>query len=220
MSPSSILCLAMPVVFKTRNPVEDDWKFGSAVPPARHPQPHATEVLRRCGPNAALVEAHYKGQQSPWGFISYNAHSVAFVVTATNTEGVLCVNMVEQWRVTDAASLEVPAGGASSLQEALRGELEPEVGIPIEAIDSVTVFRPLAAEVCRAVHEQGGPKSVHVVHVRLRDGVPLNVHQYSDGQDEHVKGFWVSVSDLKELVKTERVVDIVTLTALMRCLDL
>lgn len=126
------------------------------------------------------------------------------------------VVVVRQWRPTDSDSIELPGGNANKLQEAFREELLHEAGVGLDAVEEVTVYCPFVHEVARKAHVDGGACSAYVVHVRLCAGIDLTAHDFQDADtDERGKATWVSRDTLRELVRSGRLADAVTVLALM-----
>lgn len=181
----------------------------SRVPPERWPRPTEVRLLAECGSTGQLIEADYPGQKFPWGLYQQFGHAGTVIVIVETPKGRQVV-LVKQWRPTDGESLELPAGNIGADPQKMLGqllqELQEEVG-QLEIV-SVRTCQGFSHDVGREVSAEGGPKCFFPFVIQVKQTSPAKHHRAGD---EETYSQWYTEEEVRLLVRSGRIADIVTL---------
>lgn len=181
------------------------------VPDVRKPVPTSSRVVASCGNAGALVENTYEGQKFPWGLYQQNDHGVSIVVIVEAPDDCY-IALVEQWRPTDANSIELPAGGLGQ-GGALLEELEQEVG-RLDIISVKMVEEGLSHDPARKTMKDGGPMCFFPVIVHAKSLTPPKEYVDSEG-DERTHSRFYRAQEVREMVQNGRIADLTSVAVLM-----
>ena len=181
------------------------------VPERRWPQPRSECKLADCGPTGRMVENKYAEQQHSWPLYEQSGHAGSCVLIAeSGNERRVC--LVRQWRPVDIDCVELPAGniGVKSPQEMiekLMAELREEVG-EVEIASAFTA-PGFSHDVGREIAAGGGPKCFFPFVIHIKAEVPPKTHN-GEG-DEKTHSQWYTYREVQEMIREEKVSDMVTI---------
>jgi len=184
------------------------------------PIPIKTRELLKCGSVGRLVENIYIGQKFPWGLFEQTGHAVSAIIIVEAPAKDKClgryVALVNQWRPTDITALEFPAGNTGvdpmNIVKGVLSEINQEVGAI--KIRSVFTCKGFSHNTVREVVAGGGPKCIFPFLIFAESTTPPKVYTES-GTDEKTFCRWYEEDQIQEMVKENKITDIVTIFFLM-----
>lgn len=178
---------------------------------SRWPVPTGSVTLEKCGSVGRLVSNTYAGQKFPWGLYEQTGHAGSLLIVVDTPAG-QHVAMVHQWRPADVDCVELPAGNIGhqprQMLAGLLEEISQEVGEVV--ILQVHSCKGFAHDAGREVSAGGGGKCFFPFFIKARGLLTPKVHEDELGGDEKIRCRWYSPDQIRKMVQSGRIGDMVT----------